>query len=165
MIYNTGGTVFMPQLSLDGLTMREEGYSETTANLVSQATNGFDLHVKPAYDNSLRLFAGADLRQDLKFSSFFIQPEMRAGYRYDFLNGAEKLKAEFACSTVATGSCGDTAFSITGPDPSKGNIVAGGGIAVTTGAWSLGVNYDYIRGTDAMKGVNQVATLSLLGRI
>jgi hypothetical protein len=164
-IYHAGGTVFIPQISLDGLTMREDGYTESTPNLVTQSTSGFDLHVKPYYANSLRAFAGADLRQDLKFGDYFVQPEARAGFRYDLLDGAQKLKAEFACSAVATGSCGDTSFSITGPDPAKGNLVLGGGFAVTTGAWSMGLNYDYLRGVDGTKSVDQVATFSLIGRI
>ena len=165
VIMHTGGTVFMPQLSLDGLTLREEGYTENnSAALTTAATDGFDLHVKPYYANSLRAFAGADLRQDLNFGTFFLQPELRGGYRYDFIDGAEKLKAEFACSTVTDG-CGATSFSLTGPDPARANLVAGGGVAVTTGAWSIGLNYDYLRGIGGTKGQNQTATLTLLGRI
>jgi hypothetical protein len=164
-IYHSGGTVFIPQLSLDALTMREDGYTEATPNLVSQATSGFDLHVKPYYANSVRAFAGADLRQDLKFGDYFVQPEARAGFRYDLLDGAQKLRAEFACSAVATGGCGDTSFSISGPDPAKGNIVLGGGLAITTGAWSLGLNYDYLRGVGGTKSVDQTATFTLVGRI
>jgi hypothetical protein len=164
-IYHSGGTVFIPQVSIDGLAMREDGYTESTPNLVTQSTSGFDLSVKPYYAESLRAFVGADLRQDLKFGDYFVQPEGRAGFRYDVLNGAEKLKAEFACSTVATGSCGDTSFSITGPDPAKGNAIVGGGIAVTTGAWSLGLNYDYVKGIDGVSSTNQVATVTLIGRI
>jgi hypothetical protein len=164
-IYHSGGTVFIPQISLDGMTMREDGYTESTPNLVTQSTSGFDLHVKPFYASSVRAFAGADLRQDLKFGDYFVQPEARAGFRYDLLGGAEKLKAEFACSAVATGSCGDTAFTISGPDPAKGNIVVGGGIAVTTGAWSLGLSYDYLRGVGGVKSTDQTATFTLIGRI
>jgi hypothetical protein len=166
MIYHAGGTVFIPQISLDGLTMREDGYTESTPNIITQATSGFDLHVKPYYADSLRAFAGADLRQDLKFGDYFVQPELRAGFRYDFVDGAQKLKAEFACSAVANGACGPTSFSITGPDPSKGNLVLGGGLATTTGAWSIGINYDYLRGElGGTKGVDQVATFTLIGRI
>jgi hypothetical protein len=164
-IYHSGGTVFIPQISIDGMTMREDGYTEATPNLVTQATSGFDLHVKPYYASSVRAFVGADLRQDLKFGDYFVQPEGRVGFRYDALDGAEKLKAEFACSNVATGSCGNTSFSISGPDPAKGNLVIGGGIAVSTGAWSLGLSYDYLRGIDGVKDTDQVATFSLIGRI
>jgi len=164
-----GGTVIMPQVSVDGLTMREEGYTETNGGATtSQADDGFDLQVRQSYTNSLRSFAGLDLRQDLNFGEFYLQPEARVGYRYDFLDAAEKLKAQFVCSTASAGGCGDTAFSITGPDPAKGNLVAGGSISATTGAWSIGLNYDYIRGLGNGTGkdaVTQSGTITLVGRI
>ncbi len=157
-IANTGGTVLIPQISIDGLTMRQEGYSESNNNVTSPQTDGFDLNVRQAYANSLRGFAGVDLRQDLNFGIFFLQPELRAGYRYDFLSGAEKLTANFLSLPTST-------FSITGPDPSQGNLVLGGGLAVTTGAWSLGVNYDYKRGIGGTGGVDQTGVFTLIGRI
>jgi autotransporter-like protein len=163
-----GGTVIMPQLSVDGLVMRQEKYTETNnGQTTSQAVDGFDLAVRQEYDQSLRSFAGLDIRQDMNFGEFFFQPEARLGYRYDFLNAAQKLKAEFVCSTAADG-CGATAFDITGPDPAKGNLVAGGSIATTTGAWSIGLNYDYVRGVGNGGGkdsVTQSGTITLVGRI
>ena len=97
---------------------------------------------------------------------FFLQPELRAGYRYDLLSGQEKLKVNFAgdqtvSPTVAPGS----QFTITGPDPAKGNLVVGAGLAVTTDAWSVGINYDYLRGFGGTKGTSQDAMLTLVGRI
>ncbi|HEX3674708.1 MAG TPA: autotransporter outer membrane beta-barrel domain-containing protein [Rhizomicrobium sp.] len=166
-----GGTVIMPQISVDGMTMRQEGYTESNnGETTGVADDGFDLQVRQEYDNSLRSFAGLDVRQDMNFGDFFLQPEVRAGYRYDFLNAAEKLHAQFACSTitVASGGCGATAFDITGPDPAKGNGVLGASIATTTGAWSIGLNYDYIRGLGNGGGkdsVTQDGTLTLIGRI
>ncbi|MBS0277827.1 MAG: autotransporter domain-containing protein, partial [Proteobacteria bacterium] len=131
-IFSSGGTVLMPQFSMDALTLREEGYTESGGGA------GMDLHVQPYYANSVRAFLGADLRQDLKMGSFFLQPEVRAGYRYDLLSGQEKLKVNFAgdqsvSPTVAPGQ----PFTITGPDPAKGNLVFGAGLAVTTDAWSV----------------------------
>jgi hypothetical protein len=166
-----GGTVIMPQISIDGMAMREESYTETNnGQTTSNAVDGFDLAVKQEYNQSLRAFGGIDLRQDMNFGDFFLQPELRAGYRYDFLNAAQKLDAQFVCSTVSqsAGGCGDTAFSITGPDPAKGNVVLGGSIATTTGAWSIGLNYDYIRGLGNGGGhdsVTQDGTITLVGRI
>jgi len=157
-IANSGGTVFIPQISIDGLTMREEGYAESNNNATTPLTDGFDLSVRQSYANSLRGFVGADLRQDLNFGIFYLQPELRAGYRYDFLSGAEKLTANFLSVPTST-------FTITGPDPSQGNLVLGGGIAVTTGAWSLGVNYDYKRGIGGTGGIDQTGTFTLIGRI
>ena len=159
-IFNSGGTVLMPQFSLDALTLREEGYTESGGGA------GMDLHVQPYYANSVRAFLGADLRQDLKLDSFYLQPEVRAGYRYDLLSGQEKLKVNFAgdqkvSPVVAPGS----QFSITGPDPAKGNLILGAGLAVTTDAWSVGVTYDYAKGIGGTKGTNQDAMLTLVGRI
>jgi Autotransporter beta-domain len=166
-----GGTVIMPQISVDGMTMRQEGYTEgNNGATTTVGDDGFDLQVRQEYDSSLRSFAGLDIRQDMNFGDFFLQPEVRGGYRYDFLNAAEKLHAQFACSTVsvAGGGCGATAFDITGPDPAKGNAVLGASIATTTGAWSIGLNYDYIRGLGNGGGkdsVTQDGTITLVGRI
>jgi len=155
-IFNFGSTVITPQVSLDGLTMREDGYTETNGGDVSGG-DGFDLHVQPYYANSARTFVGVDLRQDINFGDFYIQPQARVGYRYDFLNGAVKLNANFAGVTPID------QFTIEGPEPAKGNVVLGGGLAVTTGAWSIGGSFDYLRansGNTQMDGM-----LTLLGRI
>ena len=174
-----GGTVIMPQVSLDALTMRQEGYTETNnGETTTQGDDAFDLRLAQEYDQSLRAFAGLDIRQDLNFGDFYLQPEGRFGYRYDFVDGADKLKAQFVCSTVTTGFCTQpstggqlapvSAFSITGPDPARGNAVAGASIATTTGAWSIGLNYDYLRGVGsntAKDSVSQSATITLVGRI
>ncbi len=39
----------------------------------------------------------------------------------------------------------------------------GGSLASTTGAWSIGVNYDYLRGNNG--SISQEGTLTLVGRI
>lgn len=164
VLLSAGGTVFTPQISLDGLTMREEGYQETSNtanNVIPKDEDGFDLIVKPNYMNSLRAFAGADLRQDLNLGSFFLQPEVRAGYRYDFIDGEEKVKAAFVSETADPANY----FTITGPDPARGNLVLGGGLAVTTGAWSVGVSYDYIKGFGGTTTLDQVGTFTIVGRM
>jgi hypothetical protein len=155
-ILTAGSTVFMPQVDVDGLTMREEGYTE------SNGGQGFDLRVQPYYADSLRAFVGADIRQDFNFGDFYLQPELRAGYRYDFVDGMVKLKANFASVSSVNGQTYDP-FSIEGPDPGHGNIVLGGGIATTTGAWSIGINYDYLKTPDGPS--EQTGVLTLVGRI
>ncbi len=157
-ILHTGGTSLTPQIDLDGLTMRQEAYTESNQKTTTMADDGFDLAVKQNYTSSLRAFAGLDLRQDLRFDGFYFQPEARAGYRYDFLDGADKITANFLSEPLSK-------FTIEGPDPSRGNLVLGGGFAVTTGAWSLGLNYDYKRGVGGTGGTDQTGTLTLLGRI
>ncbi len=148
-IFNWGSAVIMPQLSLDGMTMREEGYSETGGG------SGFDLTVSPYYATSLRGFLGADMRQDIDLGVFVLQPEARVGYRYDFLNDPIKVKASFE-------SVGDT-FSITGPDPTRGNVVAGATLGASTDTWSMGLNFDWVRGSNG--STTEVGTFSILGRI
>src|SRR5581483_9907863 len=157
VIFNWGGTVLTPQISFDGLSMREDGYTE------SGGGPGFDLHVQPYYTNSLRGFAGIDLRQDVKLGGFYLQPELRGGYRYDFLSGATKLKANFAGDPngVPPVAAGDS-FTIEGPDTDRGNLVGGASISTTTDTWSFGLNYDILKHSG---GFSQVGTISLIGRI
>jgi hypothetical protein len=150
-IFNEGGTVITPQASINGLVMREEQYDETGGG------DGYDLHVASSYTQSLRGFLGADIRQDFDFTDFLLQPDLTAGYRYDFANGAQDLKANF--ESVQPPSV----FEISGPKPDKGNLVAGGGLGVSTGAWSLNFGFDYLKagsGNTAEQG-----TITLLGRI
>ncbi|MBI3676823.1 MAG: autotransporter outer membrane beta-barrel domain-containing protein [Proteobacteria bacterium] len=151
VVFAGGGTVFTPQFSVDGLTMREDGYTEVGGG------KGFDLSVQPYYAQSLRGYLGASLRQDLNFGDFYLQPEARVGYRYDFLNDPARIKASFP-SVVPISQ-----FTLTGPDPGKGNLVAGGSISTTTGAWSIGLNYDFLRAQDG--STSQTGTISLIGRI
>jgi uncharacterized protein with beta-barrel porin domain len=129
--------------------MREDGYTE------SGGGKGFDLKVQPYYANSARGYIGLAVRQDINIGGFYIQPQGRIGYRYDFLADPVKLKAAFA-------SVGNQ-FTLTGPDPERSDVVAGGGLAVTTGSWSLGLNYNYIHGTGG--AVSQTGVITLVGRI
>jgi outer membrane autotransporter protein len=155
-IFTAGGTVFIPQFDVDGLTMREEGYTE------SNGGGGFDLHVQPYYANSLRAFLGTEIREDVNFGDFYFQPDVHTGYRYDFVDGAQKLRANFASVGPANGQEVDI-FSIEGPDPGRGNLVLGGGFAVTTGAWSINLNYDYLKTGNGP--TEQSGIISIVGRI
>jgi hypothetical protein len=162
VILTAGTTVLTPQISVDALTMREDSYSEsggggscTTATAIK--CDGFDLKVNPSYMNSLRGYIGTSLREDLNFGSFFVQPEIRGGYRYDFLNDPATVKASFV-STPSAGS-----FSLTGPDPGRGNLVGDFSLGVTTDSWTIGINYDYLRSSEG--SVNQAGTITLVGRI
>jgi hypothetical protein len=154
-----GSTTFTPNIAIDGLTMREEGYTETGGGPIG--ADGFDLRVNPVLMSSLRAFVGINARQDVNFGSFFMQPELRVGYRYDLLADRIDLTASFPGVTGTGPGTGD--FSITGPQPSKGNLLAGASIAATTGAWSIGLNYDMLSGNNG--SMTQVGTVSLVGRI
>ena len=73
-----------------------------------------------------------------------------------------KLKASFASVSSVNGQIYDP-FTIEGPDPGHGNIVLGGGVATTTGAWSIGINYDYVKASNGPS--EQSGVLTLIGRI
>ena len=153
-----GSTFLTPQIALDGLSMREEGYTEINGG------TGFNLAVKPYYSNSLRAFVGTEARQDIDVGDFFIQPSARIGYRFDFINDATKLHAAFAdIDSNLTGNQPGAPFTIQGPDPSRGNFVGGLNLNATTDNWTIGLSYDFVRGSN--NATEQSGTLSLLGRI
>lgn len=158
-----GAATLMPQVNIDGMYMREEGYTEKNPNTTTVG-DGFDLKVGQYYAKSLRAFFGFDMRYDLKLWDFYLQPEARVGYRYDFISDPVKLKAAFAYSNVTGNSvgAGDT-FELRGPDPAKGNLVLGGTIAATTDTWTLGLNFDFVKGGNGV--FQQTATVNIVGRI
>jgi hypothetical protein len=104
------------------------------------------------------------VRYDLDLWDFYLQPEGHAGYRYDVFNDPVKLKAAFAYANTTGGTPvpGDQ-FTITGPDPAQGNFVLGGSLASTTDTWTLGLNFDFVKGSNGI--FEEVGTLNLLGRI
>ena len=156
--YNVIGAAVMPQISIDGLALRQEGYTDRTAGVgLAEDENGFDLHVNPDYAASARMFAGVDTRDDINLGDFLLQPEARAGYRYDFANGAESVTANFIDVTPID------QFKISGPKPSPGNAVAGGGLSLSTGAWSLGLSFDYLYANSG--NTSEEGSLTLIGRI
>ena len=160
LFLNAGGLQFMPQISLDGMSMREEGYTE------SGGGDGFDLQVAPYYANSLRTFLGVDTKKSFDMWGATMSPEVRFGYRYDLVNMPVKLKAAFASagSGTLTGlNAPGSSFTFVGPDPDTGNLLAGFSFGGGTDTWNLGISYDWIRGNNA--STTQVGALTLLGRI
>jgi len=160
---NYGATTFSPMFNIDGMMMREGGYLESNPGTATDG-DAFDLKVQPYYAKSLRAFMGLDVRYDFNLGDFFLQPELRAGYRYDFFSDPQKLKVAFAYADVSgsTASPGEQ-FTIIGPDPAKGSLVLGGSLAATTDAWTLGLHFDYLRGANGM--IQEVGTLSIVGKI
>jgi hypothetical protein len=144
-----------PHVSLDGLTMREEGYGEANGG------SGFNLDVAPYFASSLRSAIGADVKGTINIWDIDLTPEARLGYRYDLLQQAVKIKAAFD-STGGLGSAGNT-MTFIGPDPDKGNTILGLSLGAGTDSWHLGVNYDWIHGDNG--SVTQVGIISVLGRI
>jgi hypothetical protein len=167
-IFSYGAATLAPQISVDGLLMRESGYLEfdpsDSDNSKKNGSDGFDLKVGSYSAKSLRIFLGGSVRYDLDLWDFYLQPEAHTGFRYDVFNDPMQLKAAFKDVNAATaGNQNGTEFTVTGPDPSRGNYVLGGSLAATTDTWTLGLNFDLVRGTNG--AFEQVGTINLLGRI
>jgi hypothetical protein len=144
-----------PHISLDGMTLREEGYQEANGG------PGFNLDVAPYFASSVRTAVGADFKTKITVWNFDLTPEMRLGYRYDLLQDAVKIKAAFQ-STGGRSTAGNT-LTFVGPDPDSGNAILGLGLGASTDTWHLGVNYDWIRGNNG--STTQVGIITVLGRI
>jgi hypothetical protein len=155
LILHYRGLEVDPHISLDGLTMREEGYSETGGG------PGFDLQVAPYFANSLRTALGADIKGSVSVFGFDLTPEARLGYRQDLLQQAVKIKAGFL-STGGLATVNNT-MTFVGPDPDAGNIIMGLGLGGSTDTWQVGLNYDWVRGNNG--STTQVGVLTVLGRI
>jgi hypothetical protein len=155
MILHALGLEVDPHISLDGLTMREEGYTEGGGG------PGLNLQVAPYFANSLRTAVGADVKGTVGVFGIDLTPEVRAGYRYELLQQPVKIRAAFD-STGGLGTAGNT-MTFIGPDPDTGNTVLGASLGAGTDTWHLGINYDWVRGNN--NSTTQVGTITVLGRI
>jgi hypothetical protein len=144
-----------PHISLDAMTLREEGYQEANGG------PGFNLDVAPYFASSVRTAVGADIKTNVSIWNFELTPEMRLGYRYDLVQDAVKIKAAFE-STGGRGTAGNT-MTFVGPDPDSGNAILGLSLGAHTDTWQVGVNYDWIRGNNG--STTQVGIITVLGRI
>jgi hypothetical protein len=144
-----------PHISLDAMTLREEGYQEANGG------PGFNLDVAPYFASSVRTALGADIKTNITIWNFVLTPEARLGYRYDLLQDAVKIKAAFQ-STGGRATVGNT-MTFVGPDPDRGNAILGLSLGAGTDTWHLGVNYDWVRGDNG--STTQVGMITVLGRI
>jgi hypothetical protein len=155
MMLKYAGFEVDPHVSLDGLTLREEGYTEANGG------PGFNLDVAPYFANSLRGAVGADFKRSIALWGFDLTPEARLGYRYDVLRQPVKINAAFQ-STGGRGTAGNS-LTFVGPDPDSGNAIVGLSLGASTDTWQVGVNYDWVRGNNG--STTQVGILTVLGRI
>lgn len=144
-----------PHISLDVMTLREEGYQEANGG------PGLNLDVAPYFASSVRTAVGADIKTNVTVWNFELTPEARLGYRYDLLQDAVKIKAAFE-STGGRATAGNT-MTFVGPDPDSGNAILGLSLGAHTDTWQVGVNYDWIRGNNG--STTQVGIITVLGRI
>ncbi|MES2472639.1 MAG: autotransporter outer membrane beta-barrel domain-containing protein, partial [Pseudomonadota bacterium] len=144
-----------PYLALDGMTMREDGYTERGGG------TGMNLQVDSFFATSLRTAVGLDLKKVLPIWGFELTPGGRVGYRYELLQQPTKVKAGFE-STGGLATAGNV-LTFVGPDPDKGSALLGFSLGAGTDTWHVGVNYDWVRGNNG--STTQVGTISVLGRI
>jgi uncharacterized protein with beta-barrel porin domain len=144
-----------PYVSLDGMTLREEGYTERGGG------TGMNLQVGSYYANSLRTAVGVDFKKSVAVWGMDLTPGARVGYRYELLGQPVKVKAAFE-STGGLATAGNI-LTFVGPDPDKGNTLLGASLGLGTDTWHIGVNYDWLRGSNG--STTQVGTISVLGRI
>lgn len=149
MIFTSGGFVMSPLLNVDALFVRENAYSEGGAS-------GENLDIDSRNQKSLRAFIGLQLHENFDIEGGYLQPELRGGWSYDFLNDPEEVTASF--SQVAN----PLKFTLTGPIPEASRFVAGTSLTWAYRSWSLGFNYDLTAssGASAHSGV-----ITLTGRI
>ncbi len=144
-----------PYLALDGMTLREEGYTE------SGGGTGMNLEVDSYFASSLRSAVGLDTKKVLPIWGFELTPGARVGYRYELLQQPVKVKAGFE-STGGLATAGNV-LTFVGPDPDKGSTLLGVSLGAGTDTWHVGINYDWLRGDNG--STTQVGIISVLGRI
>lgn len=148
-IFTAGSFVFMPEWNVDGLYVSENAYDEKGAH-------GENLSIDSRKQKSLRTFVGLVLRDNIDLGDGYLQPELRGGWSYDFLNDPEDLTASFAGAPVAP------KFTLTGPTPAASRIVGGASLSWAYRSWSLGINYDL---TSSAGALAHSGTLTVTGRI
>lgn len=162
--FSAGGFHFLPQVSLDGLLLRENKYIEGNPDDTDMTGDGFDLAVRNAYSKSLRGFVGATAQYEVDFWGAAWRPEVRGGVRYDFLADPIKVKAAFKDIDVdIAGNQNGEEFTLRGPDPSRFNVVGGAALGIDAGSWSLHFDADYVRGKNGQN--EKVGTVTFVHRL
>jgi len=162
-IYSYGAFTFTPQISVDGLLLRQEGYTERNPNASTSNGDAFDLKIAPSYARSLRGFVGASARYDIDVWGVALQPEARAGYRYDVFRDPAKLKTAFAyADTTGAAAVAGEQFTVQGLDPAQGNFVLGTSLGADADGWLLNFGFDLVSGSN--NSIEQVSTINLLSR-
>ena len=146
-VFPMGGLQLIPELSVDGLYVRENKYNE-------QGAGAADLSISSQQLKSARGFAGIITQGSFSWETGILQPQLLLGWSYDFLNRPGSTNGVFAGAPNAT-------FQLTGPHVDSNRIIGGLGISYSVGYWSAGLNYDAAL---AAGGVTQSATFSLSSR-
>lgn len=159
--YEYAGFKFDPQISVDGLLLREEGYAETNHDSTNSDEQGFLLDVSVQHNRSLRTSIGSDAVYDWNLWGIDIKPALHAYYRRELINDRIHEYVAFKdVNTDVTGSQHGTRFQLSGLNPSKNNLVGGGSIGTQGDGWSVNLNLDYLRGDNGL--TQEVGTFNFL---
>ena len=145
---NFGPVQIIPQISLDGFWMHQNGYSE------SGAGNGANLRLGAQDLKSVRLFAGVVAQSEFDFDGGDVQPQVMAGWSHEFQTKAPVIDAAFEALPGSP-------FALVGPtsDPSK--MIGGASVAYIFENWSAGVNYDASQDQNSLQ---QSATVTITSK-
>ncbi len=151
-IFGSGeGFAFIPEWNVDALFVRENAYTETGAKNEGLSINSRD-------QKSLRAFLGFVMRDNIGIEGGLLEPEIRGGWSYDFLNNPETITASFP----AVNNIAGTPFTLTGPTSAASRFVGGASLSWAYRSWSLGFNYDVTASSGAFA---HAGTVTLTGRI
>jgi uncharacterized protein YhjY with autotransporter beta-barrel domain len=146
-IIDAGGFQIIPELSLDGLYLRESAYNEVGAG-------GIGLSLKPQNQNSVRTFAGVLGQGNYSWDTGTLQPQLLVGWSHEFLNTPATIDGSFEATPGSP-------FHLVGPTLEPNKIIGGASFAYVVGNWSAGINYDAAASTGTLA---QSATISLSSR-
>ena len=146
-VFPMGGLQLIPELSVDGLYIRENRYNE-------QGAGAADLSIASQELKSARGFAGIITQGSFNFEGGIFQPQLLLGWSYDFLNHPGTVTGTFT-------SAPNSPFQLTAPSFDANRIIGGLGISYSVGYWSAALNYDAAL---ASRGVSQSATFNLSSR-
>lgn len=163
-VFDYGAWTFTPQVSVDGLVMREEGYTENNPDNSTSSYRGFDLKVKPYYARSLRGYVGTSVSYDFTLFGTHWRPELRGGYRYDLFADPVKVKAAMRdIDPDISGNQTSNYFRLTGPATPQGSLAAATSLGAYGDGWSFNLGLEFVRGSNDY--TEQVASFNLLFRM
>jgi uncharacterized protein with beta-barrel porin domain len=147
-VFNFGPIEIIPQVSLDGLYMRQTSYAERGGG------SGIDLNVGTQDAKSVRLFAGVVAQSGFMFEGGRLQPQVLAGWSRDLMKDPSVIDASFEALPGSS-------FALVGPTSDPSRLIGGASFAYILDNWTAGVNYDAAQSSGAFA---QSATVNITSR-
>ena len=146
-IMDVGGFQIIPEVSLDGLYLKQDAYSENGGG-------GIGLSLRQQEQQSVRSFAGVLGQGNYTWDNGTLQPQLLVGWSHEFLNSPATIDGSFE-------STPGSPFHLVGPTLEPNKIIGGASFAYVLGNWSAGINYDAAAASGSLA---QSATISLSSR-